>query len=707
MPFKIEFVLCDVDKIRRRFVFSTSFRNILPTDLHVQIPLSYLPTDKWLNVYFNLEELYNTIFGSHFLKCESILVTGLFKIKKIFATRFVPVHNDITDPALPGSYILNDCDWFVFDKQMIDKYLIDKNIKKEKTPLKSKHNFKTPESNRRITSAPVKSSPPINEIVNKLEVTPSVISIKPKPIPKKVPEPIISVNGTKLYNNFVQQEPISNKPYESFIIHKPATNNPIIISSKKNLKSQPSLDIGDNEIIKSRAVPVNTNRTTPPPSVSIEKFTFNNDNTPLIKSRNKSSQSVRTKTEVYKSKDVSPQLQIQSSDIKKPSLMISKLQSPQIRTINVKPLKNISPTQNYESVKKDLSEEFNNSIPNNEDVESSDDTKDSLSPVEENIQIQDGYSVKIIPDFDNNIDYSVRISRDEHRSYHNEIDVSNIDDNTYKPVITDTLSKSIKTPNKALENDYYKNNHFDTNIKTPDSQSIDHCKQIQSENPLNIKSFSIPKISRSRSHSIEELVIQYDEKSNRQSPLIRYKSDSTNENKSTAKSSSIYNKSPSIINISPPKSKQKPKSPSIVDSLILSQKNYIYKNSPISPIESNIMNDNYQINEDESCFKKTEDIDEIFSLAKDLNRSNSDSLKQPYRKPRISKIIDNIMESDSEDEKEVPILMFDNNKRVEYNDSLNNTNSLKLNQEESVELFYDPKTKLYYDPKTNKYYSNL
>lgn len=88
----IEVGFSDFQKIRRRFVFASAFRETATTSLHVQIPFdARVPRDQWLSLVFDLHALTETCFpGSMFRSIESISISGSCKLKRIFTTKDAP-----------------------------------------------------------------------------------------------------------------------------------------------------------------------------------------------------------------------------------------------------------------------------------------------------------------------------------------------------------------------------------------------------------------------------------------------------------------------------------------------------------------------------------------------------------------------------------------------------------------------------------------
>lgn len=93
--FSIEIGFSDFQKIRRRFVFASAFRETAMTSLHVQIPFDARVTrDQWINLVFDLQALTETYFpGSTFRSMESICISGSCKLKRVFTMKDAPTCN--------------------------------------------------------------------------------------------------------------------------------------------------------------------------------------------------------------------------------------------------------------------------------------------------------------------------------------------------------------------------------------------------------------------------------------------------------------------------------------------------------------------------------------------------------------------------------------------------------------------------------------
>ncbi|DAZ99674.1 TPA: hypothetical protein N0F65_001911 [Lagenidium giganteum] len=91
--FSIEIGFSDFQKIKRRFLFASAFRETARTALHVQVPFSAggVSRDTWMNLVLDLAALTESYFpGSAFRSMESICISGTCRIKRIFTMKDAP-----------------------------------------------------------------------------------------------------------------------------------------------------------------------------------------------------------------------------------------------------------------------------------------------------------------------------------------------------------------------------------------------------------------------------------------------------------------------------------------------------------------------------------------------------------------------------------------------------------------------------------------
>ncbi|ETK85394.1 hypothetical protein F441_09900 [Phytophthora nicotianae CJ01A1] len=112
--FSVEICFSDFQKVRRRFVVASAFRDTARTALHVQLPLN-VPRDQWMNLVFDLQTLSEVHFpDSGYRSMESICISGSCRLKRIFTMKDAPTpsrgsqvvkHADISD--IPRQFVFS------------------------------------------------------------------------------------------------------------------------------------------------------------------------------------------------------------------------------------------------------------------------------------------------------------------------------------------------------------------------------------------------------------------------------------------------------------------------------------------------------------------------------------------------------------------------------------------------------------------------
>lgn len=106
--FAVEIGFADFQKIRRRFVFASAFRETVMNALHVQIPFGVSVTrDRWMNLVFDLQALTETYFtGSTFRSVESLYISGSCKLKRVFTMKDAPAWDHRQQPVSGAGSVL-------------------------------------------------------------------------------------------------------------------------------------------------------------------------------------------------------------------------------------------------------------------------------------------------------------------------------------------------------------------------------------------------------------------------------------------------------------------------------------------------------------------------------------------------------------------------------------------------------------------------
>ncbi|KAL4105728.1 hypothetical protein PRIC1_003787 [Phytophthora ramorum] len=115
--FSVEICFSDFQKVRRRFVAASAFRETARTALHVQLPLSNadVPRDQWTNLVLDLQSLSEMHFpDTGYRSMESICVGGSCRLKRIFTMKDAPTpsrgsqvikHADVQD--IPRQFVFS------------------------------------------------------------------------------------------------------------------------------------------------------------------------------------------------------------------------------------------------------------------------------------------------------------------------------------------------------------------------------------------------------------------------------------------------------------------------------------------------------------------------------------------------------------------------------------------------------------------------
>lgn len=91
--FSVEIGFTDFQKVRRRFVVASAFRETTVTALHAQIPLAAaeIDRDQWINLVFDLQTLTDKYFpGTVFRSMESLCISGSCRLKRVFTMKDPP-----------------------------------------------------------------------------------------------------------------------------------------------------------------------------------------------------------------------------------------------------------------------------------------------------------------------------------------------------------------------------------------------------------------------------------------------------------------------------------------------------------------------------------------------------------------------------------------------------------------------------------------
>jgi len=85
--FSLEVVLSDTANHKRRLIFTNSVKEIEKTHFHIKIPLDHIKRNTWINLSFDLLSYFEMFPSSTFRSLESFIISGNYKLRKIFTMR--------------------------------------------------------------------------------------------------------------------------------------------------------------------------------------------------------------------------------------------------------------------------------------------------------------------------------------------------------------------------------------------------------------------------------------------------------------------------------------------------------------------------------------------------------------------------------------------------------------------------------------------
>ena len=93
--FSVELCVLDSSMTSRRLRFSNSFRDVVKSTLHVQLPFNpgrLVPEGDWCTLCFDVVDLvYSNFKGNSFRAVDGIVLTGTFKLRQVFTLRAPPL----------------------------------------------------------------------------------------------------------------------------------------------------------------------------------------------------------------------------------------------------------------------------------------------------------------------------------------------------------------------------------------------------------------------------------------------------------------------------------------------------------------------------------------------------------------------------------------------------------------------------------------
>ncbi|XP_009861820.3 protein CFAP20DC [Ciona intestinalis] len=97
--FGVELTMTDCGNNKRRFVMSSSVKDVSMTPLHAKLPLSMIKRETWMNLCLDLESIVSDIFPNQtFKSLEEFTLQGNYKLRRVFTMKQRPHENiDIAD----------------------------------------------------------------------------------------------------------------------------------------------------------------------------------------------------------------------------------------------------------------------------------------------------------------------------------------------------------------------------------------------------------------------------------------------------------------------------------------------------------------------------------------------------------------------------------------------------------------------------------
>uniref|UniRef100_H2YJI8 CFA20 domain-containing protein n=1 Tax=Ciona savignyi TaxID=51511 RepID=H2YJI8_CIOSA len=102
--FAVELTMTDNGNNKRRFMMSSSIKDVSMTPLHAKIPLTMVKREIWLNLCLDLVSLIADVFPKQtFKSLEEFTLQGNYKLRRIFTMKVQPhAAGDATDTGYHG-----------------------------------------------------------------------------------------------------------------------------------------------------------------------------------------------------------------------------------------------------------------------------------------------------------------------------------------------------------------------------------------------------------------------------------------------------------------------------------------------------------------------------------------------------------------------------------------------------------------------------
>eukprot|EP01083_Nonionella_stella_P288812 982767_1 len=97
----VELIVRDVQRTKRRLIFTSAVKDITTNPLHARIPTTTFIRGKWINLVFDLHSLMNVCFKQAFLALEKFTIGSCCKVKRVFTLETPPPSTGMFDVSAP------------------------------------------------------------------------------------------------------------------------------------------------------------------------------------------------------------------------------------------------------------------------------------------------------------------------------------------------------------------------------------------------------------------------------------------------------------------------------------------------------------------------------------------------------------------------------------------------------------------------------
>mmetsp|Transcript_39044 Transcript_39044/g.34728 ORF Transcript_39044/g.34728 Transcript_39044/m.34728 type:complete len:177 (+) Transcript_39044:1-531(+) len=137
-PFAIEMIVTDTNKNKRRLNFTSNVKTVDKNYFHAKIPVDYFKRGIWMNMSFDLLNLFELFKGQTFRSLDGFTISGIFKLRKIFTMKnplnCISSDDEFESPTFTEGQLVPKTQNFqagisytnqLINQEVISKYLID------------------------------------------------------------------------------------------------------------------------------------------------------------------------------------------------------------------------------------------------------------------------------------------------------------------------------------------------------------------------------------------------------------------------------------------------------------------------------------------------------------------------------------------------------------------------------------------------------